>query len=106
MIPGDTNIKRDIPDPGTTRMIPAPSPKNIIKTINTIKTTKSILVPRITDKDPEMITTIAEMTDIEMIGKVEVIEMTDKKEPIVETGTIETIKNILKNKLRNISKEF
>jgi hypothetical protein len=46
------------------------------------------------------------MTDIEMIGKVEVIEMTDKKEPIVETGTIETIKNILKNKLRNMSKEF
>ena len=106
MIPGDINIKKDILDPEITRMILALSQKNITKTINMIKNQMNIPVIKITDKDPEKTSMIVEMIEIEMIEIVEDIEMTDKKEEIVEIDIIGMTKNILKSKLLNMSKKF
>jgi hypothetical protein len=106
MIPGDINIKKDILDPGITRMILGPSQKNIKKTINMIKKQMNILVIKIIDKDPEKISMIVEMIEIEMTGIVEAIEMTDKKEEIVEIDIIGMTKSILRSKLLNMSKKF
>ncbi len=106
MIPGDINIKKDILDPEITRMILGPSQKNIRKTINMIKKQMNILVIKIIDKDPEKISIIVEMIEIEMTEIVEAIEMTDKKEEIVEIDIIGMTKSILRSKLLNMSKKF
>lgn len=106
MIPGAISIKRGILDLGTTPMIPEPSPRNIIKTINTIKIPNSTLGTKIIDKDLETTTMSVEMIGAKTIGIVETIEMTEKEETIVEIEIAERIKSILISKFLNMSKKF